>query len=262
MQKVVFTDLDGTLLDHDTYSFKKALPALSLLEEKKIPLIICTSKTKAETEFYRKNLKNNHPFISENGGAIFIPKNYFDFPFKYTKKDRKYYIIGYGAEYKELRKIFCSIRKIKKLEMNGFGDMAVKEVSKDSCLSLKEARLAKKRDYIEPFKFKGNLKVLKSVIKGKKLNYGRGANYHCLMGKNDKGKAVRQLARLYKRKFKSIRTIALGDNLNDIAMLKEVDNAYLVQKRDGSYENNKFKHAKGIGPDGWNKIILKIIDRK
>ena len=137
--------------------------------------------------------------------------------------------------------------------------MAVKELSRDSDLSLKEAKLAKKRDYIEPFKFKGNLKLLKKLIKNKKLNYSRGANYHYIMGKNDKGKAVKELTKLYKKKFKTIKTIALGDNLNDTPMLKEVDDAYWVQKRDKSYENNKFKHAKGIGPKGWNKVISEII---
>ena len=89
MQKIIFTDLDGTLLDHNTYSFKKAFPALRIIKKKKIPLIICTSKTKGEIEHYRKKLKNNHPFVSENGGAIFIPKDYFDFKFRYSFKKGK-----------------------------------------------------------------------------------------------------------------------------------------------------------------------------
>jgi mannosyl-3-phosphoglycerate phosphatase len=76
---IIFTDLDGTLLDYSTYSFEKALPALQLLKEKDIPLIICSSKTKKEIEYYRKKLDNHHSFISENGGGIFIPKGYFGF---------------------------------------------------------------------------------------------------------------------------------------------------------------------------------------
>ncbi|MEE8044743.1 MAG: HAD-IIB family hydrolase, partial [Thermodesulfobacteriota bacterium] len=68
---IVFTDLDGTLLDHRNYSFLQAIPALDLLKEKNIPLIICTSKTKSEIEHYRTTLQNNFPFISENGGAIY-----------------------------------------------------------------------------------------------------------------------------------------------------------------------------------------------
>ena len=46
---IIFTDLDGTLLDF-RYSYKEAVPALNLIRKKNIPLIICSSKTRAEIE--------------------------------------------------------------------------------------------------------------------------------------------------------------------------------------------------------------------
>ena len=76
---VVFSDLDGTLLDHDTYSFDAARPALERLRVDGVPLILCTSKTRAEIAPLRRALGNTHPFISENGGAVFIPAGYFPF---------------------------------------------------------------------------------------------------------------------------------------------------------------------------------------
>ena len=89
MKSIIFTDLDGTLLDQYNYSYKKAIKALNLIRKKDIPLVFCTSKTRAEIEFYRKKLSNKHPFISENGGAIFIPNNYFNFKVDYDKKDKE-----------------------------------------------------------------------------------------------------------------------------------------------------------------------------
>ncbi|MBI5025340.1 MAG: HAD-IIB family hydrolase [Nitrospirae bacterium] len=89
---IIFTDLDGTLLDYHTYSFEKAGPAIELLKKKDIPLVICSSKTRAEIEYYRKKLGNHHPFISENGGGIFIPKDYFKFKVQnseFTVKDNE-----------------------------------------------------------------------------------------------------------------------------------------------------------------------------
>ena len=67
-ETVIFTDLDGTLLDADTFSFDPAEPALRLIRARSIPLILSSSKTRAEIEVYRKRLDNSHPFISENGG--------------------------------------------------------------------------------------------------------------------------------------------------------------------------------------------------
>jgi mannosyl-3-phosphoglycerate phosphatase len=82
---VIFTDLDGCLLDRETYSFEPAQAALRLIREKEIPLILVSSKTRVEIEEYRRRLKNGHPIVSENGGAVFIPKDYFSFPFSHER---------------------------------------------------------------------------------------------------------------------------------------------------------------------------------
>ena len=74
---LVFTDLDGTLLDHHNYNFTAAIPSLRALEWLQIPVIANTSKTFAEMLELRAKLNNKHPFITENGAAIYIPENYF-----------------------------------------------------------------------------------------------------------------------------------------------------------------------------------------
>lgn len=259
MKHIIFTDLDGTLLDHDTYSFKKSLPALKPVKKHKIPLVICTSKTRAEIEYYRKKLKIKEPFISENGGAIFIPKGYFDFRFKYSNKDNKYYIIKLGKDYKKLVNVLKKIKK--KYDVIGFSDMSVKELAKDAGLSLNQAKLAKKRGFDEAFKIlnkKDEKNILKSIIKNK-LNYTKGDRYYHIMGKSDKGKAVRILSNLFKRKYGKIKTIGIGDSKNDFKMLDNTDVGYLVQRHNGSYASEKYKKVKGIGPVGWDRAVKGVL---
>ena len=70
---VVISDLDGTLLDHQTYSFAAALPAVRRLERLRIPLVLNSSKTRPEMEAIRGQLANCAPFIVENGN--FTVKN-------------------------------------------------------------------------------------------------------------------------------------------------------------------------------------------
>ena len=72
---VVFTDLDGCLLDHDSYSFAPAAEALAVLAAQGIPLVLCSSKTRAEIEMLQQDLGVAHPFVSENGGALFLPSS-------------------------------------------------------------------------------------------------------------------------------------------------------------------------------------------
>ena len=43
---LVFTDLDGTLLDHHSYSHAAALPGLERLRGLEVPVIPVTSKTR------------------------------------------------------------------------------------------------------------------------------------------------------------------------------------------------------------------------
>jgi ribonucleotide monophosphatase NagD (HAD superfamily) len=45
---LVFTDLDGTLLDHDTYDWTPARDALDRLTRAGIPVVFTSSKTAAE----------------------------------------------------------------------------------------------------------------------------------------------------------------------------------------------------------------------
>ena len=70
---VVFTDLDGSLLDGETYSFESATQALKALRMRNIPLILVSSKTRAEMEPLRRRLNHRDPFIVENGAAVFVP---------------------------------------------------------------------------------------------------------------------------------------------------------------------------------------------
>ncbi len=264
---LVFTDLDGALLDHETYSFEPALPALKALKERNIPVIICTSKTRAEIEQVRTELPNTHPFISENGGAIFIPKNYFSSAFPFTKEESDYFIIELGTPYSKLREVFQHIKDLNLGKIKGFGDFSSKEVAELCGFSVQKANLAKKREYDEPFILENDteLKKIQEIAKDSNLHITRGGRFYHLLGDNDKGKAILLLKNLYKEKSEHFKSIALGDSLNDLPMLEVVDYPILVQKPDGSYDPSvKLKNlilASEKGPSGWNKTVFKLLNK-
>jgi mannosyl-3-phosphoglycerate phosphatase len=265
---IIFTDLDGTLLDSG-YSWKKAVPALKLIQRKNIPLIFCSSKTRAEIELLRNTLNNLHPFISENGGGIFIPENYFKFQIPESRFQvhnvRNYLIIRLGASYPDLRKTLSELRT-EGFCVKGFGDMSIREICDLTGLKPSGAKLAKQRDFDEPFVFKGNktsLRRLKQNIKSKGLSFTQGELFH-LMGRSDKGRAVEILNRLYRRHHKKIVTVALGDSPNDLEMLRAVDQPIVIRKSNGSYDKRlRVKgiiKAEGIGPEGWNREVLRLLN--
>ena len=270
MKYIVFTDMDGTLIDHDTYSYEAAKPALLELKEQDIPLIFCTSKTRAELEVYVQELDLTHPFISENGGAIFIPRNYFDVGYDYTKEMSNYNIIELGTDYDTLRKTLEDIRASVDFEIIGFGDLDDAGVSKDTGLDIESAKLARMREYDEAFRLgEGDTPEaadrLIELIKSHGLNHTRGGRYWHITGDNDKGKAVTILSEIYRRQFAAdeVKTIGLGDSQNDLPMLQVVDIPLLVQKpggqHDASITDASINKVKGIGPVGWNLAILDIL---
>ena len=72
-QLLVVTDLDGTLLDQQTYSYELCLPALRRLRASRIPIVMCSTKTSAEMLPLWRELELDAPFICESGGAIYFP---------------------------------------------------------------------------------------------------------------------------------------------------------------------------------------------
>ncbi|MFH2028429.1 MAG: HAD-IIB family hydrolase [Nanoarchaeota archaeon] len=232
MQQIIFTDLDGTLLD-GSYSYNKAKDALAMIKKKKIPLVFCTSKSKAETEFWQKRLKIKGPFVIENGGAIIIPKGYFN------NKDKKTIVLGSKRIF--LRQILKKIEKETGSKLEYLTEMSDKRLKEYAKLPRAQIKLAKKRHYIESFRIiQGNIGHIIKLIKKHKKRYTHAKLFHHMMGDNDKGKAVKLLTEMFKKKYGKISTIGLGDSINDKEMLKNVDKGYLLKD----------------GPQEWNNIIL------
>ena len=261
---VIYSDLDGTLLDHNSYSFKAAVDALDLIRSKNIPLILCTSKTRKEIELYRRQLDNDSPFISENGGGIFIPEDYFSTDYNYEKKIDGYKVIALGTARKELSNALKSISDKTGIQIRGFSDMKVEEIAQLTNLEANIAQLAMERDYSEPFVIEEekDAATIEEEINLIGYMHTRGGRFHHILGGNDKGKAVKILTNIYKSEFGDIKTVGIGDSLNDLPMLQTVDIPIIVQKPSGSYEPgiklSNLVHADGIGPSGWNSSILKL----
>jgi mannosyl-3-phosphoglycerate phosphatase len=262
---VIFTDLDGTLLDRITYSYDKALPSIKHLLQKAIPVIFCSSKTRAEQEVYRHELGLFHPFVVENGGAIFIPEGYFPFRFDYKKTKDGYQIIELGIAYSEIRRILEHVRSDLKVNFRGFGDMIDQEVAADTGLDIEAARWAKGREYTETIKLEGTpdevSKTLNAIRKAG-LNCAFGGRYYGIMGPNDKGKATKTLINLFQKKLGNLKTVGIGDSPNDLPMLLAVDIPVLVQGPEGGWgevDIPRLHRVEGMGPEGWARAVEEII---
>ena len=67
---IIFTDLDGTLLNRDTFKFDSIKDYIKKLHSKGIKIIPNSSKTEKEILEFNQELGLDLPYISENGSVI------------------------------------------------------------------------------------------------------------------------------------------------------------------------------------------------
>ena len=284
MHYLIFTDLDDTLLDHETYSWAEAGPALEFCRERGVPVILATSKTRSEIEPLHKSLSLSAPFISENGGGIFFtqelsPNAPFGncpscrFPMEGKQEivpssdgRKRFWKISLGLNYDLLVENFREIRNELGWDMRGFSDMDTTEISRLTGLDKERARLASKREFDEPFILNGvyeDLTPLKKIIGEKGLALTAGGRFFHLTGRNDKGIAMDMLVSWYRQYYEKIRSIALGDSPNDFGMLERSDFPVLIQStKDYSMLKDNIPGlimTDEMGPKGWNIAVLQIL---
>jgi mannosyl-3-phosphoglycerate phosphatase len=266
---IVISDLDGTLLDASTYSYTAATDALEALKKKDACLVLASSKTRAELEPIRERLGHRGPFIVENGGALFVPSNFFCTSPASAMAREGHEVIQFGTPYSRLRAALKEIAAVLNIEIQGFGDLSIEQVAKLTDLTHDEAMLAKQREYDEPFVL-GNDALIESVCReavARGLRCTRGGRFYHLLGLNDKGTACRILLQRCRRELaasqRRLYAVGIGDSANDVSMLAAVDQPILVQRPDGSYDPivrmPNVIHAPGIGPIGWNAAVLNIL---
>jgi mannosyl-3-phosphoglycerate phosphatase len=264
MMKLVYTDLDGTLLDHDTYSFVPALRALQKLQSQRIPLILVTSKTRSEVELWREKFNNRDPFVVENGGGVFIPKTYFPFPVQSGKPRDDYDVIELGEPYESLVSALLLASARSQCEVKGFHEMTAEEVGALCGISMEQAEAAKRREFDEPFEImdRGKEQPLIEAIEELGKRWTRGGRFYHILGGNDKAMAVQTLNDLYRQLNPHIHTIGLGDSFNDLSFLRMVDTPILIQSVHSEKMMSQLPGARLTekpGPEGWNNAILEII---
>jgi len=263
MYSLVFTDLDGTLLTHNDYSFNDANEMLTYIKSNKIPLIIATSKTYSEVVHLQEKLQIECPFIVENGAGIFIPSG--SILATNINIDESYIKISQAQSYLELRLFFKQLQH--RYSIKGFGDMSTQEVMELTSLDESSALNAMKRDFTEPFIVEGEVDILAlakevyeeglDVVKG-------GRFYHLIPKGQDKARAMKYLTHLFEEHFdRKLQMIALGDSANDFTMLQDADIGILIPQYDGTYadiNDESVRKAAFAGPKGWNASLKEIFN--
>jgi mannosyl-3-phosphoglycerate phosphatase len=262
---VVFTDMDGTLIDHHSYEFAPALPALEALKCRNVPLVLCSSKTRVELLQWQHRMGIDGPLIVENGGGIFLA-GMGELAGCFPERVGGRPAVVLGSPYIKLRAALVRYGSELGVTLKGFGDMDLGEIAQATGLTLEEAALAVERDFDEPFLWEQEpdaalAKKFHELAAEDGLSVTRGGRFWHLMGDSDKGRAVRWVL---DNLFPGAVSLGLGDSENDLEMLREVDTGVLVERGTGGHLTpapSGISCTEGAGPVGWNRAVLEWLDK-
>ncbi|WP_111641114.1 HAD-IIB family hydrolase [Marinimicrobium alkaliphilum] len=264
---LVFTDLDGTLLNHHDYDWRPAQPALTRLREREIPVILVSSKTAPEMLELRAELDNAAPFVCENGSVIVIPEAMQAIlQLDITSGPAAGYYYSYrGASRERILTVLAPLKK--QFAFTGFAEMSVEDIVARTGLSEEAATRAGKRMASEPLLWRDDdaaLEAFTEQLAQQRLRLIKGGRFYHVMGQCDKGDAVRSLQQAYQHQFRAIpKAIALGDSPNDLDMLKQADIAVVIPRHNGAVMQDDALRDAIVAPEpgaaGWRQAIEAIL---
>ncbi len=254
---LIFTDLDGSLLHRDTFKFDEIKDYLKQLISKGIFIIPNTSKTEKEILEFNNELGLSLPYISENGSAI----NGLDLLNSNLPKE-----LILSREKDNLIKIFNeSVPVNLQNKCKWLSEMDKKKQSLIFGLEDDKLKMALDRKYTIPFLFEGNKSErneLSKIVKNKGLALQEGGRVINLTDKVNKAKALQVFVRFFKKNNKNVKTIAVGDNYNDLDMLKTSEFPCLVFNDKFTLDEIPIKNlitTNKPSPEGWADVIKKAL---
>ena len=266
LQPIIFTDLDGTLLDHADYNTNNISELLQQLQNAHIPVVFNTSKTFCEVIELKNDLNIQQPFIVENGAAVFIPEDYFELKPIGCKKIGAYWCYAMAKPLSSLLDDLNTLKADYKAHYKLFSDLSSEQISELTGLDDAQARRAQTRDYSDPLYWYGNDELLTAFVNDvEALGYDIkiGGRFIHIAKNTDKSAAQQWLVKQFTHHFrKPLTVIALGDSDNDKQMLEHANIAIIIanpaSKKPVKLSHNKARYSQSPAPLGWIEEITSL----
>ncbi|MCX8122979.1 MAG: HAD-IIB family hydrolase [Spirochaetes bacterium] len=247
---IIFCDIDGTILDLNTYSYDVSLPAIQKLASRDIPLILVSSKTYIEMRKLHTKLSLKWPFIFENGAGIAHPDGTYSLLGK-----KQHELIGYKSI---VHKHFNHLRWA--------DSMSIQELSQYTGLSHADVKDMMSRTASVLFLSDDNVNIytINDTLKQYGIAITTGGKFFTLIDSSvNKGTAIQIAKESFSATVPSIFSYAVGDGLNDCEMFNAVDEAYFVGTQEVYLSiQNHCSHVhktKQQGPAGFVEVVEYIL---
>jgi mannosyl-3-phosphoglycerate phosphatase len=226
--KITFlTDLDGTLLNFNDFSFDTIRSDILEFIKDGIDIIPVSSKTRPEMIEFCTDLGVNLPFIYENGAGFCSDAE---------TSNQNDVIVGMSKD--ALIQIWDAYIPVElKADCKFLSEMDMTESSALLGLSGKPLKLALARSHTALLKFNGDktaLTLLNIYLQRAGLTLQKGGRIFCLSGLHNKASFIEKFRQKNPNKSANI-IVAFGDGNNDIPMLNAADFACIIPRPNGEH---------------------------
>lgn len=267
---LIFSDLDGTFLHHQNYSYGKNDLVIEKLKKYNHQIIFNSSKTFSEIKLILKKLKlTMMPFSCENGATLYFPKTIFK-KIKKSQSLEDYWKINLTN--KNSLKWYKILKKLKKdFHFELIFDLSKKDLLK--LTNLKNIKQMLNREASQLIIWKDSKKKLDEFSRMIKTNnkgsLNQGGRFIQISSPCNKRIATKEICHIYHELFRDKYYqlfIALGDNKNDKDMLNfakyacVIKNKYSRPIKLNSLKKNVF-YSQKEAPLGWRESLI-YLDKK
>ena len=242
VQRILVTDLDGTLLDHHSYQPGEAGPVVQALQSRGVMLVFASSKTQAEQQHLADQLHVAPLMVVENGGAV-------------VEGDET---LGLGLPRDEIRASLHRAAADSGAVVQGYADVPPDQVAAWTGLQGDALQRALQREWSETFVLvEGDPDALADRLGPTGVQISRGGRFWTAHGRHDKGTAVDTIL----SRHPGADSAGVGDAPNDAPMLRAVDHPFQVRNvRDewAALDVPGLTRVDGIGPSGFVEAVSRL----
>ncbi len=261
-ERLVVSGLDSGLLDPKR-DWDGARPALAVLARLRVPLVLCSTRPRAELAALSRLFGLDAPMIVENGAALLVPHGHLPGGLPDLPSDGTHHVLTLGPGRGALRAELEELGRAAGVRVRGVSDLTPEQRFRDSVLG-RLADSTSRYEYTEPFLLESpqDEQALAAQAERRGLRVVHGPRYLHLCDGGDKGLAVRTLLSLYERSGPLPRAIGLGAWPTDVSMLRAVQRALVLPAGDGAIRPKvavalpRAIRVHNESADGWSDALI------
>jgi len=227
---VVFSGVRSLRLELDAAADNLVV---EFLAARKIPLVLCSGRTRAELEYVQNQIGMVHPFIAEHGAAVFVRNGCFpDQLLGGARTVGDYSVLEFGRPYCDVVDAVQRAAAKARATVVSFSQMSIDEVAPACGVTPLKARLAKLRDYEEAFRVANDdgpaRQRVRRHLQWAQMSWVQEGAFDFAGSPVDLGVGSQWLTALYRRARGPTVTIGLADQFHHLPFLRRVDVPIIV----------------------------------